>query len=206
MGKTWLAASKLLKAETALYFPNMVGYTHADPRSYQNTTTLLSGKVSVLSLAQEQWAANQARTFTGETENPALATEMEQWKAQGLQKVCITLEEDMLKAILVWVFKERAKKQMPMELWPRSMVVRKGVTHMVKQSIGMTNSKVGYVYLVDQDCKIRWAGNGDATDEERDGLVKVVRRLMEKTVALKQEKAKPQTASSTEGSRGGRRR
>ncbi len=30
----------------------------------------------------------------------------------------------------------------------------------------MTNSKVGYVYLIDEDLKIRWAGCADATPEE----------------------------------------
>lgn len=111
----------------------------------------------------------------------------------------------MLKAMLVWLFLGHAKKKTPKEEWPRSLVVRKGVTHDIKQMLGMTNSKIGHVYLVDQDCKIRWAGNADANDEEREGLVKVVRRLMEKTVARKQEKENLRNKSGPQ-SLGGRRR
>ena len=43
----------------------------------------------------------------------------------------------------------------------------------------MPNPKVGHVYLLDKDCKIRWAGCGDANDEEKESLVKAVRRLID---------------------------
>ncbi len=36
--------------------------------------------------------------------------------------------------------------------------------------MGMTNSKVGYVYLVDENLKIRWAGCADATEKEAQAL------------------------------------
>lgn len=50
----------------------------------------------------------------------------------------------------------------------------------MKMSIGMANGKVGYVYLVDKACRIRWAGSGDAVEGEREGLVACVKKLMEK--------------------------
>ena len=58
-------------------------------------------------------------------------------------------------------------------------MVRRGVDDDVKMSVGMANGKVGYVYLLDGDCKIRWAGSGDAGEDERQGLVGCVRRLIE---------------------------
>lgn len=36
--------------------------------------------------------------------------------------------------------------------------------------MGMTNSKVGYVYLIDENLKIRWGGCADATAEEARAL------------------------------------
>jgi hypothetical protein len=36
--------------------------------------------------------------------------------------------------------------------------------------MGMTNSRVGYVYLVDEECRIRWAGCADAMKEESEAL------------------------------------
>lgn len=40
----------------------------------------------------------------------------------------------------------------------------------VRDPLGMTNSKVGYVYLIDENLKIRWGGCADATLEETQAL------------------------------------
>lgn len=40
----------------------------------------------------------------------------------------------------------------------------------VRESLGMVNKHIGYVYLVDENLKIRWAGCGDAKLEEADAL------------------------------------
>ncbi len=63
--------------------------------------------------------------------------------------------------------------------WGRYFIVRRGVSDEIRESVGLLNSKVGYVYLVDHNCRIRWAGSGDSEAEERGGLVKGVRRLMD---------------------------
>lgn len=36
--------------------------------------------------------------------------------------------------------------------------------------MGMDNKHIGYVYLVDQNGKIRWAGGGLGTEEEKESL------------------------------------
>lgn len=56
-------------------------------------------------------------------------------------------------------------------------MVRRGLTDELRMDIGFINRRVGYVYLVDWDCKIRWAGSGNAEAEEREGLVNAVKRL-----------------------------
>jgi mitochondrial ATPase complex subunit ATP10 len=40
----------------------------------------------------------------------------------------------------------------------------------VREQLGMTNSKVGYVYLVDENLKVRWGGCADAMAEEARAL------------------------------------
>ena len=40
----------------------------------------------------------------------------------------------------------------------------------VRYDMGMTNSRVGYVYLVDEQCKIRWAACADPMAEEIEAL------------------------------------
>ena len=43
----------------------------------------------------------------------------------------------------------------------------------------MVNGRVGYVYLVDWDGKIRWAANGEAAEGEREDLMNGARKLLE---------------------------
>jgi len=40
----------------------------------------------------------------------------------------------------------------------------------VREQLGMTNSKVGYVYLIDENLKVRWGGCADAMAEETQAL------------------------------------
>ena len=39
-----------------------------------------------------------------------------------------------------------------------------------REPMGMVNSRVGYVYLVDQNLKIRWGACADAKEEETQAL------------------------------------
>lgn len=189
-GKTFLSPSRLFKAEAARYFPNMQGYTLADSRTMSDTTDVLAGKTSIVSVVSETWADWQALSFVGKEENEELENEVERLKDRGLQRVRINIEEDMLKAALVWLFLGYARKKTKEEDWKRSFVVTRGVEEETKLDIAMTNGKVGHVYLVDKNCKIRWAGNGYADDEERANLVYVARRLVEGNLAAtKQKKA-----------------
>ena len=36
----------------------------------------------------------------------------------------------------------------------------------------MTNSRIGYVYLVDENLKVRWAACADAKEEEEEALIR----------------------------------
>jgi ATPase complex subunit ATP10 len=58
------------------------------------------------------------------------------------------------------------KASKPKEDWGKYFVVRKGVSERIRETIGLLNGRVGYVYLVDQDCRIRWAGSGNAEGSE----------------------------------------
>lgn len=177
-GKTFLCPPRPFKADAALYFPNMVGYTLAAPSRSASTTEALRGKTSVVSVFSGTWAEQQTLTFVGEGQNPELAREVEICGGEGLQRVWINIEEDWMKAGLIRLFLGSSKKGKSREEWERSFVVRRGVDDDVRDWIGMANGKVGYVYLVDGDCRIRWAGSGDAEIGEREGLIRAVRRLV----------------------------
>lgn len=52
----------------------------------------------------------------------------------------------------------------------------------------MTNSRIGYVYLVDENLKIRWAACADAKEEEEEALVRCVGVLLNRHRELKVKK------------------
>ena len=179
-GKSFLATPKLYKAEAALYFPNMQGYTLAEPQNYeQDTVKIFRGKFSIVRMCCEHWSLEQCDTYTHPQQNPALAAEVERLKDKGLQTVQINITEERFRAYLVRRYLNWQRGQTLKENWHRWFVVTKGVNDYMRRDISMPNPKVGHVYLLDKDCKIRWAGCGDANDEEKESLVKAVRRLID---------------------------
>ena len=186
-GKTFLATPRPFRSDISLYFPNMQGYTLADPRNIYDTTSILRGKISIVRLSSEQWAQSQCESFTDDIQNPLLVEETERLKDKGVQMVNINIEEQWSKAILVRLSVRWHRKEVPKEEWPNTFMVRKGINDYTRRDLGVPNPRVGHVYVVDQNCKIRWAGCGNANDEERDSLVMAVRRLAEPSRFVAQE-------------------
>ena len=183
-GKTFLSPPRLIRREKALYFPNLRGYTLANPHEIGDTTSALLGKVSIVSLFSGKWAADQTRTFLKDKEFEG------QWGLMaggGAQRVDINVEDDWMKAWIVRMSLGGIKRLRPEEEWGRYFVVRRGFNSNVKQCLGIANGKVGYVYLVDEDCKIRWAACGEAAEGEHEGLARGVRKLTEGRMVEKED-------------------
>ncbi|KAL4941324.1 hypothetical protein BDV06DRAFT_194696 [Aspergillus oleicola] len=183
-GKTFISNQRLFKRDKALYFPNLYGATLHSPSLPQNTTSILRGKVSVINLFSSVWAESQVATFTGPNMNPGLYEAM---KSGGdlVQKVDINVEGNMLKAWLIRMFMGSMRRKLPKEQHERYFLIRKGMDDSLKHTIGMMNSKVGYVYLLDENCRIRWAGSGPAQPEELEALNNGVRKLIaERRISL----------------------
>jgi ATPase complex subunit ATP10 len=177
-GKSFLAPPALFRAERALYFPNLHGQTLLKDKKPRDTTPVLEDKISVVSVFSSAWAENQAATFASEKQNPELH---EALKSSGgaAQLVRINYEDNALKAMIVRMFMPNLRKQLGVDNWGRYFLVRRGVTDEMRDAIGLLNSKVGYTYLLDSECKIRWAASGPAEGDEKEGLVKGVRRLVD---------------------------
>lgn len=168
-GKTFKSNPRLFKADKALYFPNMRGVTLASPKDSQDTTAILRGQISVVNLFSSVWAESQVATFTGQVQNPRLE-ELLATGGQFAQRVDINLEENRMRAWLVKRFMWRMRQKLPQQQHSRYFLVQKGFTELLKEATGMMNTKVGYVYLVDADCRIRWAGSGPAEPAELEAL------------------------------------
>jgi ATPase complex subunit ATP10 len=176
-GKTFVSNPRLFKAEHALYFPNLHGLTLASPKDMQDTTAILRGQISVVSMFSSMWAETQVESFIGPKQNPGLAALLAS-DSQHVQKVNINVEENLMRAWLVKRFMWSMRKKLPQQQHARYFLIEKGFTESLKEAVGMMNSKVGYVYLVDSHCRIRWAGSGPAEVSELETLNNGLAKLL----------------------------
>ncbi|KAM4059714.1 ATP10 protein [Hirsutella rhossiliensis] len=178
-GKSFVAPPRLFKADVSLFFPNLYGEPILESdRAPRDTTPLLAGKVSVVGIFSSQWAERQVASFASREANPALHDTVAR-NDDVAQMVHINYEDNAAKAWLVRLFRRSLRKRFPEKDWGKYLLVRKGITDDIRESIGLLNAKVGYMYLVDQHCRIRWAGSGPSHPEERDGLTRGVTRLVD---------------------------
>ena len=77
---------------------------------------------------------------------------------------------------------------MSLEEQRRFFLVRRGLNEIMKEAIGLLNDKGGYVYLVDQECRIRWAGSAEAEDREKEWMVKGLKRLCQEARVPKEKR------------------
>ncbi|KAI9684789.1 MAG: Mitochondrial ATPase complex subunit atp10 [Trizodia sp. TS-e1964] len=173
-GKSFVAPRALFRAQRALYFPNLVGQTLASGRGTQcDTTPVLLGRVSVVRVFSGKWAEDQTASFVSK----ALESVVRASRGRA-QNVFVNVEEHAVKAWLVQLFMPRLRGLVPVEEHGRYFLVRRGMEGEVDGGIARLNGKVGYVYLVDGEGRIRWAGSGVAREEEKSGLVRGVERLL----------------------------
>ena len=166
-GKTFMANPRIFKKDAALYFPNFHGDTLEGKD--KDTTDVLNGKISVVNVFSSDWGVRQVDTFTGKQTNAGLHDILAQ-KSGVAQMVDINIEENSMKAMIISLFQWRLKASKAKEDWGKYFIVKRGVSERIRETIGLLNGRVGYVYLVDQDCKIRWAGSGDAEGTEMEDM------------------------------------
>jgi len=186
-GKSFIAPTKLFKADRALYFPNLHGQTYSKDDLNEDTTAVLAGKTSIVCIYSTKWAENQANTFVSEEKHPELRKLVEENRGI-LQIVRVNHVDDIMQAWLVKLFMPSVRRRMSMEEQARQFLIRKGFTEDIREAIGVLNSKVGYTFLVDKECRIRWAGSAHAQPEEKESLLRGVRRLLEEHQARKEGK------------------
>jgi ATPase complex subunit ATP10 len=83
----------------------------------------------------------------------------------------INLQENPLKSFLVNMFLSSLRKTIPVEQQPTYLLSHQSLEYL-REPMGMQNKHVGYVFLVDWDRRIRWAGCSWATLDEEEALRK----------------------------------
>ncbi|EWC48349.1 hypothetical protein DRE_02118 [Drechslerella stenobrocha 248] len=205
-GKLFLPPRRTFKADKALYFPNLRGRTLLSP-DLVDTSTLFANRLSLVTLSTNVWADRQIATFlqnfsfpkSGDStpenfSNSALLSEdyistPDDHLSRVLgepaapqpgtwQLVAINLQENLLKYPILLLSLRGIRRQLPEEQHARYLIVRKGVTPAIKESLAFLNERIGYIYVVDAACRIRWAGCADAGDEDRDSLRKILEHMV----------------------------
>jgi mitochondrial ATPase complex subunit ATP10 len=91
----------------------------------------------------------------------------------------VNLQENPLKSFLVSLFFSSLRKTVPLNLQPTYMVSSQNMEYL-REPLGMENKHIGYVYLLDSNLRVRWAGCGFARDEEGQALKNCARVLLER--------------------------
>ena len=81
----------------------------------------------------------------------------------------INLEDNIAKAFLRTMYINSLRRQTPLALHGQYMLSGQNMEYL-REPLGIGNRHVGYVYLVDADMKVRWAGGGLALKEEAESL------------------------------------
>jgi mitochondrial ATPase complex subunit ATP10 len=179
-GKTFLAPPRPFRAEYSLYFPNVQGKTLVrDGKDGWNTDTtpVLEGKASIVSVLSGAFAEAQTASFVSETDNPALHEVLKRSKSRA-QVVHINVEENAMRRGLIGLFTGSLRRRIGEDNLGKYFIVRRGFSEEIREAIGVLNQKVGYTYLVDSMCRIRWAGSGMSEPDERNSLVSSLQRLL----------------------------
>ncbi|KAL0960067.1 hypothetical protein HGRIS_011715 [Hohenbuehelia grisea] len=160
-GKTWIAPKSLIREDKSLYLPNITGRT-LDSSKKQHTTSMCQGRITILAMLGTKISEIHTKGFI----DPAY----ERYKSNPFfQFIQINLQENLLKSMLVNLFTRSLRNSIPPELHSKYLVSNQNMEY-VRDPMSMTNSKVGYVYLIDENVKIRWGGCADAMIEETRAL------------------------------------
>ena len=190
-GKSFIANERLFRGEKAGWFPNVWGDTlmksgekveQTKEKGWAkklgwNTTQVLQGKVNIVAVFSGVWAENQTKTFVDK--NRELMDMLGgKWEHEDLvQLTKINYEDFWLRRMMI--FKGKLRKETPREAWGRYFIANKSLRpDEIREAMGFLNSRVGYVYLVDRHCRIRWAGSGNAESGELESLNTGVRKLL----------------------------
>ncbi|KAF9181253.1 Mitochondrial ATPase complex subunit atp10 [Haplosporangium sp. Z 767] len=172
--KLWKGTASMLNADKALYMPNIIG-TSLKTSEPTELVDVLKGKVSLVAISGTRFGEEHIETF--------MTPFLKQWpagnKSSKVQLVELNIQENPLKAGLVRMMVPFVKKTIPEERHANYILHYKSIKHL-KDPLSMQNSYLGYVFLVDSDCKIRWGAHGKGTETEIRTLLESVQKLSER--------------------------
>ena len=172
-GKMYYATSQLIKPEKAGYMPNFEAQNLS--RATVNTTEKLVGKITLMTFVYAKFGEPHVNTFI----NPFL----EKYRGSNdIQVVEVNVQENLLKQLLLKAFIPSIRKNLAEERRENYCLIMKDISK-TRKCLDMSNQYIGYAFLIDQDCKVRWTAHGEATPEEVGNMLAMTDYLADKNSA-----------------------
>lgn len=174
-GKIFTPPVSYFKKDKAKYFPDFKGYTLLNDN--RKLSDVLKGKVTLLRIFSTISGENCANTYMEDylTEDGYKALQEQYPKTQIVD---INLPQSWIKGLFVKFAKSNLRSIIPLARHNLYFVVPNTLFSLdVKATLKCDNMCSGYLYVLDEDGKIRWATSGFANEEESKVLWKAVRGL-----------------------------
>ncbi|KAJ2820581.1 Mitochondrial ATPase complex subunit atp10, partial [Coemansia erecta] len=179
--KLFEAPKRLIRSSRAHYLPSVSGKTLTGVNT--DVIDLCQGKTSLLCVNFNQFSERHTRSFVEPFEAAFAGTE-------NVQVVELNIEENWAKAMVLHLCLPYVRKHVPKEKHA-TYLVHYGNVEELRKAMGIANSIIGYVFLVDKDMRVRWYANGMAVMSEAQTMVALTRTLVRTT-------GQNQTAKSTQ--------
>ncbi|KAI5119875.1 hypothetical protein M0805_008546 [Coniferiporia weirii] len=170
-GKTWIAPQTLIREDHSLYFPDISG-TSLLNKDTVHTTDICKGKVSAVAMLSTAISEEHVDSFVRTTNEEYLSN-------PHYRFVQINLQENVAKAFLVSLYVSSLRRNIPENLHATYLMSKQNLEY-VREPLGMNNKHIGFVYLLDQNLRVRWAGGGLATPTEGESLKRCAKVLLDR--------------------------
>ncbi|RKP09999.1 ATPase assembly factor ATP10 [Thamnocephalis sphaerospora] len=166
--KQWEAAKSLNKAKGAPYLPNITGRTLLGESV--NSLDLTRNRVSLVSFCFVRFGEAHVNSYI----EPFVAEFGA--RSDRIQLVEFNVQENYLKSALLWMSQSYIRRNTPKERHDNYIIHYGGIDD-VRSQIGITNTYLGWVFLVDADQRIRWYAHGPAQPQEIETMLCLTREL-----------------------------
>jgi len=188
MGKTWIAPEVLIREDKALYLPNIKG-KDLEKGEQKHTTLMCYGKITLLAIESTELSVLQTKSFINSV-HPLFESN------PLYQRIHINVQENILKALVVNLFLNNLRAKVPRALYGNSLLSTQNMEYL-REPMGLVNRMVGYIYLIDENLKIRWAAGGDATMAELKALENCLAVLLKRLEEKKKKEKQPRLGEAS---------
>lgn len=174
-GKVFRPPISYFKREKSKYFPNIAGTTLAG--DYKTLDQLLKGKVTLLrvytSIQGEKCVNSYVEDYLSQQGYDEFLK-----KYPRAQIVDLNVAQSWIKGLFVSFAKSNLRKLVPpLRQGKYFMLPNKMFSQQVRRNLQCENEVAGYLYLLDDEGRIRWASSGFTDEKESEVLWRAVKGI-----------------------------